>query len=174
MAVALVGLAVLTVLGGLPAIGLAGREPALFELLSEGAHGHAAEAPGKLPLAVLALSLAVSGLAIAWLLHGPARWMDRLRKWPAYGPMEQVAQSGFYFDRMYSAVVVRPFRRLSSWLWRVLDERLIDGAVNLLGRAVGTVGLESRRLQTGYTRQYLISFLVGVVVIALYFYIHAR
>jgi NADH-quinone oxidoreductase subunit L len=49
-----------------------------------------------------------------------------------------------------------------------VDDGLVDGAVNAVGRAVAGAGQLSRRWQTGFTRQYALSMLVGGLVLILY------
>jgi NADH-quinone oxidoreductase subunit L len=54
-------------------------------------------------------------------------------------------------------------------LWRGVDVRLIDGAVNGTGAIVTGFSSVLRRLQTGSVRAYASSMFVGVVVILGYY-----
>jgi NADH-quinone oxidoreductase subunit L len=60
---------------------------------------------------------------------------------------------------------VRPLFVVSDVLARVFDVRVIDGAVNGLGRAVVAWAASLRRLQTGYVVNYALTMLAGAVAI---------
>ena len=49
----------------------------------------------------------------------------------------------------------------------MFDLRVIDGAVNGLGRAFGGLAGAGRRLQSGLVRTYALAFLAGVVALIL-------
>ena len=54
-------------------------------------------------------------------------------------------------------------------LWKRVDARGIDGAVNGVGEVFGGLALVLRRAQTGSVRAYAGSLLLGVVVILGYY-----
>lgn len=62
---------------------------------------------------------------------------------------------------------------LTADLSRIADERGVDGTVEGTGRAVGRAGLESRRLQTGMSHEYLQLIAAGLAV-ALFILVIAR
>ncbi len=94
----------------------------------------------------------------------------------------------WYFDELYSALVVRPalvvaywFRwfdltvidgiihftartvvRVAKWDGR-FDNGFIDGLVNVIGRTVYGVGAGLRRVQTGYLRSYVLFLVLAAV-----------
>jgi NADH-quinone oxidoreductase subunit L len=174
MTLPLLLLALLTVFGGLLALRIAGREPAVESLLEPVvAHPEAVSDPSKLVMAILATAVTLVGLLAAWLLYGrrvvaPERLAGRLPL--AY----KTAYRAFYVDEIYMALIVRPFRALADFLWHVVDDQIIDGAVNGVGRATGSVGQWSRRLQTGYVRTYVLAMLFGAVLIVVYLLLVAR
>ena len=53
----------------------------------------------------------------------------------------------------------------SVWLWRKVDDLVIDGSVNGVAAVVRVGSLVLRRVQTGYVMNYVLSFIVGVVAI---------
>ena len=56
-----------------------------------------------------------------------------------------------------------------SALWKAIDVRVIDGAVNGVGEAVTGASDILRRLQTGSVRAYAASLFLGVVLILGYY-----
>jgi NADH-quinone oxidoreductase subunit L len=123
------------------------------------------EAPvGVLPLAILSLAIAVAGIVVAlrfyhWRPDTPAQIVKRFPR--AY----RVLLNKYYVDELYDTLFVEPIRRGSFWLWRQFDERVIDGSVNGVGAMVRKCSTLLRRVQTGYVMNYVLSFIVGVVVI---------
>lgn len=76
----------------------------------------------------------------------------------------------WYVDELYRVLLVQPLDRISSLvLWRWLDVRVIDGFVNLLGKATTVLGQRLRRIETGIVQNYALSLMLGVVVLIGYF-----
>jgi NADH-quinone oxidoreductase subunit L len=76
----------------------------------------------------------------------------------------------YYVDELYDAAVVQPIRRTSEGaLWKGLDVRVIDGAVNGVGAGVFGAGSLLRRLQTGSVRAYGAGLMLGVVLVVGYY-----
>ncbi|UCC61772.1 MAG: NADH-quinone oxidoreductase subunit L, partial [Anaerolineae bacterium] len=101
----------------------------------------------------------------------------------------------YYVDEFYVAVIVNPLRRLGAFLAEAVERQVIDRAVNgvspllrqlgvflsdtvewqVIDRAVNGVASllgqgskGTRRLQTGYIRNYALGVVLGVVVISAY------
>jgi len=179
MAVALVALAVGSVLVGylgLPeALGGSDRfGHFLAPVFSAGAGGEAAgesAASIGLEFGLMAASTAAAlggiGLAVVFFL-GDGRAADAMAaRFPAaYRALDRK----LYVDEIYDAAIVQPVRIVSEeGLWRGVDARLIDGAVNGVGEAVRRSAETLRRLQTGSLRVYAATLLAGVVVVVGYF-----
>ena len=102
----------------------------------------------------------------------------------------------YYVDEIYQATVVRGSVMLSRALYwldqnlidgivnlmgligrtvayvdRVFDERVVDGAVNGLGRLTWNSGSALRRVQTGHIQAYLYGALGGAVVFVILQYV---
>ena len=71
----------------------------------------------------------------------------------------------WYVDEFYHRWVVDPVLTTSRVLWRVMDAKIIDGTVNMVGNAARAVGWVGSLLQTGQTNTYAFFFTVGVLVI---------
>ena len=67
----------------------------------------------------------------------------RPTRWPSASPAcARLLLNKYYVDEIYDAAIVQPIRIVSEeGLWKVVDVRVIDGAVNGVG--------ERRRLQRG-------------------------
>jgi NADH-quinone oxidoreductase subunit L len=185
MALALIVLAIGSVVAGYIGVPHAlGGHNALGEWLAPAFHaagqvaGEGAEAAaegageeGNLEATLMAVSsaLAILGIAIAafiWLKRrdiaaGAARSLSGVHR---------LLMNKYYVDELYDASVVQPIKVISTeGLWRGLDVKVIDGAVNGTAALVDGGAAVLRRLQTGSVRTYAGSVLVGVVIILGYY-----
>ncbi len=72
----------------------------------------------------------------------------------------------YYVDEIYSAYVVTPINIISTFFWKVFDEKLIDGVmVNGSAWLVQRISGGLKRLQTGYVQHYALSILVGLLFV---------
>ncbi len=109
------------------------------------------------------------GLAVAVILASSA-WLRSRRYVSA---TEDVEPSGFkrilvhkwYVDELYDAIVVQPVLRASRAFWRIVDDGMIDGAVNLLGLVARGLGGIGSRFQTGQLNTYAFALVVGVLIL---------
>jgi NADH-quinone oxidoreductase subunit L len=157
-------LAVLAIVGGLIGIPHLSAVEGFLEPVF--AHHEAAHASGILEWALMALSAIVAILAIIlaqymYLVNPglPNRLSQR------YASMYKLLSNKYYVDEIYMAGIVNPMRNLAGFLSQTFDAGVIDGAVNGLAAFFGRTGQESRKLQTGYVRNYSLAMLVGVVVV---------
>jgi NADH-quinone oxidoreductase subunit L len=112
----------------------------------------------KWALAGVDAVLAASGIAIAWGI-----WRNRVDD-PALEP--QFLQQVWYWDDAYNRVFGIPGQALSRFCAVVIDNKIIDGAVNGVGTLVRSTGSGARRLQTGYVRNYALGITLGLAAIA--------
>jgi NADH-quinone oxidoreductase subunit L len=72
----------------------------------------------------------------------------------------------YYVDELYDLVIVRPFKWLCMFSWRVIDQGLIDGVmVNGVGYTTRFGGWVISRFQTGYLGTYVLIIVLGVLII---------
>jgi NADH-quinone oxidoreductase subunit L len=124
-----------------------------------------------LELGLMAVSTLVAaggiGLAFFLFLANP-RASDRLAS--QFPGLHRVLMHKYYVDEVYDAAIVQPIRIVSEdGLWKILDVRVIDGAVNDVAGTVGSASELLRRLQTGSVRAYAASLFLGVVLILGYY-----
>jgi NADH-quinone oxidoreductase subunit L len=148
----LVVLAVLSAVGGFLPI------PATAEAVVGGHHGPHA----PLGMLLLAVALAVGGLALAWQCYGrPSTWPERVAA--GVGPLYPLVRDKFRIDELYAAVVVRPLFALAAFGAQVVDARLIDGTIDGAAAWVRQAGDRLRRLETGNVQHYAAFVLLGAL-----------
>jgi NADH-quinone oxidoreductase subunit L len=174
MALALIALAVGSVVAGyagLPSILGGGDwfsrylEPSFGAAPLEEVVEHGLE--WTLMLASIAAAAAGIGIAAYFFLKN-RRAADAVAE--RFSGVRTLLQNKYYVDEIYDATVVQPIRIVSEEaLWKVVDIKLIDGAVNGVGQTVAGSSDRVRRLQTGSVRAYAASVFFGVVMILGYY-----
>jgi NADH-quinone oxidoreductase subunit L len=174
MAFALIVLAVGSVVAGyagLPAVLGGGDwfarylEPSFGALPVEEVAEHGLEGT----LMILSSGLAFAGIGIAmYFFLTNRRAADQLAA--RFSGVQRLLLNKYYVDEVYDATVVQPIKIVSQEvLWKIVDVRVIDGAVNGVGETVGGLAETLRRLQSGSVRTYAASLLFGVVMILGYY-----
>jgi NADH-quinone oxidoreductase subunit L len=143
----------------------------------------------------LALLMVLIGLTFAFALYY-YRVLDPAEAKASLPQCWAFLQHKWYFDELYSAVLVRPALVIAQWCknidakgidvvidtsaaWTVnvakfdgrFDNGVIDGLVNLVGRVADNIGGWFRSWQTGYLRSYvlfLVMAAVGIFVLLSY------
>jgi NADH-quinone oxidoreductase subunit L len=76
----------------------------------------------------------------------------------------------YYVDELYDVTVIQPVKIVSEdGLWRGMDARVVDGAVNATGQIVAASSAVLRLLQSGSVKTYAASTFFGVVAILAYY-----
>ena len=142
------------------------RHPAMVELaglfhgpLEMALHG----------LTTLPFWLAVAGVVLAYYLYIVNPALPAAIKRNA-GPLYRLLENKYYLDRFNENVLARGTRGLGTLLWKVGDQKLIDGAlVNGSWKLVGWMSGMVRRLQSGYIYHYAFGMIIGIFVLMTYF-----
>jgi NADH-quinone oxidoreductase subunit L len=131
--------------------------------LGEAAHGHH---PGWLP--IVASATAVLGILIAYYLYIAFPEIPS-RIYASARGVARVLENKYGFDTAYdrfaSRVVVGGSEEV---LWRGVDVRLIDGAVNGAASATAALARSVRTVQVGRVRWYALVILGGAVSVLSY------
>jgi NADH-quinone oxidoreductase subunit L len=158
-------LGVLTVLGGLLGASVeSGRiQGFLAPVVGEAEHALAGGL-SELGLSVIATAVALTGLALGWLVYGSGR-VDWRRVRDRFAGLRRTLAHGFYVDDAYGRGLVLPAKAASSFAAYTIDARVVDGAVDGLGRAFARLAAAGRRVQSGLVRTYALTFLLGAVAL---------
>ena len=77
----------------------------------------------------------------------------------------KVLYNKWYIDEIYDAIIVRPIMAVSRGLWRIVDNGVIDGAVNGAGYATRALGWVGSQMQTGQLNTYAFGVVIGVILV---------
>ena len=121
--------------------------------------------------AILWISLA-DGLVVGLLGIGIA-WFMYVRRTPSLRPMRNFAYqtllNKYWIDEIYDWVIVKPIVNSGKLANRALEGGLFDGGSRGVAWLVGKTSVGFRAAQTGYVRNYALIFLVGAILILLYY-----
>ena len=132
------------------------------------AHEAAANAAGGMEWVLMGVSVAGAALGIFGALkfyRNLAAVKELTRK---LSPVHSLLENKWYIDELYEAVIIRPIRKLSEFLWNVVDVELIDRLVLSFGRVSAWTGETARVMQTGAIQVYAVALLLGILAIVGY------
>jgi NADH-quinone oxidoreductase subunit L len=138
----------------------------LSPVVGEAERGVAAGGLSELGLSLIATLVAVAGIALGWFVYGSGR-IDWQAMRARFGAAQRTLARGFYVDDAYGALLVVPGKAAAAFSAYVFDARVIDGAVNAIGRAFARLAGVGRRVQTGMVRTYALAFLLGAAGLVL-------
>ncbi|MFZ4857300.1 MAG: NADH-quinone oxidoreductase subunit L [Desulfuromonadaceae bacterium] len=95
----------------------------------------------ELLLQGVAAAVAVAGIATAWFRYGGKRRQESLAKeQQSAGGIAAFLLEGWRVDALYDLLLVRPYTRLSSFLWQKIDEGCIDDSLDRMALLLGKYG----------------------------------
>lgn len=116
-----------------------------------------------------AVYLAFAGVATAWFFYMkrpdiPEMLQSRL-SW-----LYRILENKYGFDDFYEKFFANGSRGLGSFLWRIGDVKIIDGAiVNGTARTVVWISSRIRHMQSGYLYHYAFSMIIGLLLLIMIF-----
>jgi len=112
--------------------------------------------------------IGILGVVIGVLFYTSLKQLPKLFA-KSLSPLTKLSQGKWFFDEFYGALLIRPLEGAARFLWRGIDQGVIDGTVNGTAAAVDMSGEITRHTQTGQIRHYALFMFIGtVLVIAFY------
>ena len=122
---------------------------------------HPPEGQAVVGLALIALVATFIGIFAAWSRYN--------KEIPAEsGGFWKAALDGYGIDDFYGNYVVAPGKAIAGWTAMVLDQKVIDGLVNAVGRGVKSFGVSMSDTQTGWVRWYGAIMVAGTFAVLLW------
>jgi NADH-quinone oxidoreductase subunit L len=139
--------------------------------LAEGIPAHAVHhsLSFELMMAVVSVIIAAIGISIAYKLYiKNPELPDRITS-GGFSPVYRLVLDKYRIDELYDRLFVMPTLWLSDKLmWKVVDNKIIDGTVNGVAEIAKGWGSWTQRLQTGYVQNYALMIVIGVALIFAY------
>jgi NADH-quinone oxidoreductase subunit L len=172
MSIPLIILAILSVIGGLlgslSLIGLANWAPLpnfLNAVSFQGAPMPETSVSLMWISTGLSVLVALLGFAVAWLRY----WKGFYYK-ENHNPLYRFVLNKYYVDEFCSLVLIKPILALGRTVGNAfLEGGVLDGGSRGIAWLFRGVSSGVRKVQTGYTRNYALGILLGVVLIVVYY-----
>lgn len=75
----------------------------------------------------------------------------------------------YYVDEIYDSVIVNPIVTLSrNVLWKIADNKIIDGTVNGAAKLIDLISASIRKIQTGVAQLYALVMVLGIAATLLW------
>lgn len=84
-------------------------------------------------------------------------------------PLHNFITHNWYMDELYRALLVKPVRLLANISVQLIETKIIDKISVLIPKYLETLSLQLNKLHTGLIRNYILSFVLSVVIIFTYF-----
>lgn len=110
------------------------------------------------------MGISVGGALVA-LIAGWVIYSKYGKKEQATGGLVKVLENKWYVDELYEAVIVKPLNAVSTAFQNILEKKVIDGAVNGVGRLVQYSSRQIRFLQSGQVGNYILLMVFGMLIL---------
>jgi NADH-quinone oxidoreductase subunit L len=85
--------------------------------------------------------------------------------------LANISYHKFYLDEIYDAIIRKPLDGLSTFLYKIVDNKIVDGIVNGLGWGTSEASKGLRLLQSGNVGFYIFMMVLGIISLLLYTYL---
>ena len=126
----------------------------------------------EIVLMVVSVAVALAGIWAARKIYlERTEIADAFKK--KFHPLYELLLHKYKIDELYQEAIVSPIQKGSEKiLWKGVDIRLIDGAVNSTGRVVQWCSQTFRVVQTGVVQFYAVIFVGGIVAVLAWILFH--
>jgi NADH-quinone oxidoreductase subunit L len=107
----------------------------------------------------LSTILVVISISLAWF---------RFRNYHIDGESKgfgKLLENKWYVDEVYQTVIVNPLKSISAFFNNIVESKMIDGAVNGVGKAVNYSSRQLRWLQSGQVGAYVLLMVIGILIL---------
>jgi len=129
------------------------------KLASFNSHSHFEE----ILLMVLSVAFAVGAIIFARYVYlkKPSIAVNTSQKFKG---LYNLLWNKYFVDEAYDAAIVNPILQTSrSFLWKIADNKIIDGVVNGSAKIIDVISINIRKLQTGVAQFYALVMMLGIV-----------
>ena len=115
----------------------------------------------------------VLGLGLAWLFYIHNTNLPRIMA-KLFEPFYKFLLNKWYFDELYDILFVKPAQWIARILWKVGDQKIIDGFINGIANRSLDVTSKVKTMQSGYVYHYAFVMMIGLTAIITYFVVTGR
>lgn len=114
---------------------------------------------------VWVLILVTTFISIAGILYAIFRYKeDKINENLKYKSYYKLLINQYYIPDFYHNFISKPYLAISVWLWKVVEIKLIDGAIDGLAHLINALGKKIRVIQTGNLSTSLRLMVFGLIL----------
>jgi NADH-quinone oxidoreductase subunit L len=105
-----------------------------------------------------------TGLVLLSIIYA---WM-RFKNYKIEGESKglgKVLENKWYFDELYQMAIVNPLKSTSAFFNKIIENKIIDGAVNGVAKLVNYGGRQLRWIQSGQVGAYVLLMVIGMLLL---------
>ncbi|MHB8231289.1 MAG: NADH-quinone oxidoreductase subunit L [bacterium] len=121
-------------------------------------------------LSLISVLAGLLGIYIAYLLY-IKKAVDPEKIKSIFKPVYELSYNKVYIDEIYNFIIVKPLLAFAGFLWKVIDVKVIDGAVNGTASAFALFSDKAKKIQNGMLMSYILTLSVGVAALLFYYFI---
>ncbi len=131
-----------------------------FKMMNISSHSHFEE------LVLMIVSVAAAASSIFFARHIYLKKPAIAEKFSSgFKGAYNILLNKYFIDEVYEASIVKPMVKGSeNILWKIADNKMIDGLINSLAKLVGSVSNNIRKIQTGVAQSYALVMILGILV----------
>jgi NADH-quinone oxidoreductase subunit L len=76
----------------------------------------------------------------------------------------KILANKWYIDELYDVMIVQPVNHISSFFARIIDNKIIDGMVNGVGKLIHFSARQMRLIQSGQVGSYVLIMVVSIIL----------
>jgi NADH-quinone oxidoreductase subunit L len=115
------------------------------------------------------LALATMGIAVVMIYVAHSIYIAKsthvLEDNEITSPFHKLLHKKYGFDELYEALFKKPANAIGHAFSTVVEWKIIDGIVNAAGTAAEGVGSLARKLHGGHIAGYLLTFMIGLIIL---------
>lgn len=118
-------------------------------------------------LALVAMGAAAAMIYYAYIIY-VKRNTRALEDDEVAGGLHRLLVNKYWIDELYDSIIRRPVDALGSWFGKLVEPRMIDGAVEGSGRFTKWSGDAIRVIQNGSISTYILAIVAGVIAMLIW------
>jgi NADH-quinone oxidoreductase subunit L len=121
-------------------------------------------------LSLISVLAGLLGIGTAYLLY-IKKAVDPEKIKRVFKPVYELSYNKVYIDEIYNFLIVKPLLAFAAFLWKVIDIKVIDGAVNGVASSFALFSVKARKIQNGMLMSYILTLSVGAAALLFYYFI---
>ena len=82
----------------------------------------------------------------------------------------KISLNKYYFDEIYQFLIINPIKRIGSFMWKIIDSKIIDSPSKIFILLVQRLSNLASRISTGYVYNHILTMVITIIAIGAFLY----